>query len=303
MADFLKDVPDSSPDPEDHYDLDNDHLDEDSGHEPDDRGADHDGGEGTGDDKQDGRTIENVYRELSRKQEKLEERLFSMLEENQRLIAESITGRSREPEKKSGNTLDDMSVQELENLRAQVAENNPDRLAEFDSYLNQRRVDQRVNERIQQFETKSQLESRRREANRTAVDRYPELGRRGSEFYRAVNSRLEELGADYVHSNPRAVLDAANDVAAERGVTPSTQRQRVRGSVGNRRSGGGAPTGDNAGDKKERDLPRSAKAKEDRAKIASRLRSALPGGKDFDDAKIAERMEQYQKSLHYYLRG
>lgn len=302
MADFLKDVPDSSPEREDFIEDLNDHLDDDSDQKPEGKGADPGDGDGDEDGKDGGRTIENVYRELSRKQSKLEERLVDMLAENQRLLAESITGRSREPERKTGNTLDDMSVSELETFRAQVAENNPDRLAEYDAYLNQRRVDHRVNERIQQFETKSQLEARRREANQVAVDRYPELGRRNSEFWRAVNSRLEELGESYVHTNPRAVLDAANDVAAERGVTPNTVRQRVRGSVGSRRSGGGAPVG-NDGQEKSLNLPKSAKTEASRAKIASRLQHALPKGKTFDDAKMSKTMETYQKNINYYMRG
>lgn len=298
MSDFLKDVPESSPDAEDTQH--SDYVDESPDHEPEDTGADQGDGEGS-DDQKGGRTIENVYRELSRKQEKFQERMVEMLAENQRLLAESITGRNREPEKKTGNTLDEMSVTELTNFRATVAEQNPDKLAEYDAYLAQRRVDDRVNERIRQFETKSQIEARRREANHAAVSRYPELGRRGSEFYKAVNARLTELGQSYYDANPRAVLDAANDVAAERGITP-TPRQRVRGSVAGRR-GSGAPVAGGTDGKPTSNLPKNAKEKADRDVIASRLRSALPKGKDFDDKAIAERMGQYAENLNYFLRG
>lgn len=300
MSDFLKDVPESSPEDEGNLDH-SDQTDESLDTEAQDHGADHDEGEGEETDQKDGRTIENVYRELSRKQDKLQEKMLEMMAENQRLIAESITGRNREPEKKTGNTLDDMSVTELENFRAQVAEQNPDKLAEYDTYVNRRRVDEQVNERIRQFETKSQVESRRREANTAAVSRYPELGRRGSEFYKAVNARLTELGQSYYDSNPRAVLDAANDVAAERGIAP-TPRQRVRGSVAGRR-GSGAPVKNADMDGPARNLPKNAKEKADRDAIAARLRSALPKGKDFDDKAITKRMGEYQDNLNYFLRG
>jgi hypothetical protein len=299
MSDFLKDVPESSPDAEETQH--SDHVDENLDIESQDSGADQGEGDGGDGEQKDGRTIENVYRELSRKQEKLEERLFSMLEENQRLIAESITGRNREPEKKTGNTLDEMSVTELDNFRAQVAEQNPDKLNEYDAYVQQRRVDDRVNERIKQFETKSMVEARRREANSLAVNRYPELGRRGSEFYKAVNNRLTELGQSYYDANPRAVLDAANDVAAERGISP-TPRQRVRGTVAGRR-GTGKPVQSQNADGPEANLPKNAQSKEDRAAIAARLRSAMPKGKDFDDKAITKRMGEYQDNLNYFLRG
>jgi hypothetical protein len=299
MSDFLKDVPESSPEAEETQH--SDQLDETVDTETQDTGTDQGEGEGTEGEDQDGRTIENVYRELSRKQDKLQERMIEMMAENQRLIAESITGRNSEPEKKTGNTLDDMSVTELDNFRTQVAEQNPDKLLEYDAYVANRRVDERVNERIRQFETKSQVESRRREANTAAVSRYPELGRRGSEFYQAVNSRLTELGQTYYDANPRAVLDAANDVAAERGISPSAP-QRVRGTVAGRR-GTGAPVRNADTDGPAQNLPKNAKEKADRDAIAARLRSAMPKGKDFDDKAITKRMGEYQDNLNYFLRG
>ena len=300
MADYLKDVPGSSPEPEDDHnapapaDLPQDE------HQGADPGAG--GGEGEGD-GEGGRTIENVYRELSRKQEQLQERLFEQLAESQRMLVETIRGSERPSERKTGNTLDDMSVSELETFRAQVAEQNPDKLSEYDSYLNNRRVDAKVSEAVQQVEQRSRVESAKVEANRTAVSRYPELGRRGSEFYVAVNQRLSELGDSYVSANPRAVLDAANDVAAERGMTANVgTSSRMRGRVAGGRPGGNAPVNEGTEDA-HKHLPKSAASTEDRAKIAARLRGAMPKGKDFDDAKITDRMDDYGKHLNYFLRG
>ena len=299
MSDFLKDVPESSPEDEGNLDH-SDQTDDNTDVNADDTGADQGDGKADGDGEGDGRTIENVYRELSRKQDKFQEKMLETLSETQRLMAESITGHAREPEKKTGNTLDDMSVLELDNFRAQVVADNPDKLAEYDHYITNRRIDAKVTERMAQFQENSQVESRRREANNAAVSRYPELGQRGSTFYKAVNERLTELGQSYYDSNPRAVLDASNDVAAERGVAPSP-RQRVRGSVAGRR-GSGAPV-KNAGTDAEHNLPKNAQEKADREAIANRLRSALPKGKDFDDKAIQKRMGEYQDNLNYFLRG
>jgi hypothetical protein len=291
MEDYLKDVPDSSPEYED------DHVDD---YEPDAESvAEHQQEEG--EEESGGRTIENVYRELSRKQEQFQERMMQQLSESQKMLAEALQGRTEQPEKQTGNTLDSMSVQELEAFRKTVAEQNPDALTEFDDYLNKRRVDDTVEQRIRQFENKSQVETRRRQANETAVQRYPELGQRNSDFYRAVNNRLQELGRDYVDANPRAVLDAANDVAAERGMVPSTTRRpTIRGSVGSRESGGGAPV---QKQKQEKNLPKSAQSAEDREAIARRLAAALPKGKKFDDKAIEDKMAQYQENVGYFLRG
>jgi hypothetical protein len=216
-------------------------------------------------------------------------------------MAQSITGRVSEPDKKTGNTLDDMSVLELDNFRAQVAENNPEKLNEYDTYVSNRRVDFKVNERLEQYEVRNQTESLRRDANNAAVSRYPELGRRGSEFYKAVNDRLTELGQTYYDANPRAVMDASNDVAAERGI-PASPRQRVRGTVAGRR-GSGAPVHNPDTDDGNSRLPKTARSKEDRDAIAARLRSAMPKGKDFDDKAITKRMGEYQDNLNYFLRG
>lgn len=287
MEDYLKDVPGSSPEPQD------DHYEEPT--------PEADANQPEGDEDQGGRTIENVYRELSRKQEEFQERMMQQMAESQKMLVEAIQTRTPEPEKNSGNTFDDMSVSQLEEFRAQVAENNPEYLQQFDTYLQQRRVDETVEQRLQQYRQKDQMESRRKQANETAVTRYPELGQKNSNFYRAVNSRLQEMGREWVESNPRAVLDAANDVAVEMGMTPQTHRPAIRGNMASRDMGGGAPV---SKPNEKKPLPKSASTEEDRAAIAARLKAALPAGKSFSaDKDIEDKMADYNRNISLFTRG
>lgn len=293
MSDFLKDVgSDSSPDEvledQEHEQELEEPTTEPAANTGDDEGAD---GEGEGQ----GRTIENVYRELSRKQEAFEQRF---LEQQERLI-ETLAQRGQpEPEKKTGNTLDDMSIEQLNSLRAEVAENNPEKLVEFDAYLNQRRVDEQVTSRMSEWETRQRDEQMRSKAQQDALRRYPELANRGSELYRAVNARLNELGDSYVSANPRAVLDAANDVAAEMGVSPrrAGKAANMRGRVANK---GNSNPKAKAEDKDEKPFV----SDKEHEKISHRLSGALPKGKKFDKKSLQERGEFYRNNLQYYLRG
>ncbi len=289
MTDFLKDV---QPDPS--AGNDDPTLEGDPNATPDPQPEQGEGGEGAdGKPEGDGRTIDNVYRELSRKQEEFQNR---MLEQQNKLI-EALNRRPEPaPEKKTGNSLDDMTIQELETARATVAEQNPEQLSGFDAYVNQRRVDEQVNSRMSAWEQRQQTEQLRSKAQQDALRRYPELGERGSEFYNAVNSRLNELGDSYVGANPRAVLDAANDVAAELGVSPrqAGKAAQMRGRVANKA---------NANPKAKETEKQEGLSDAEQAKIAARLKGAMPKGKEFDPKAIREREKFYRDNSQYYLRG
>jgi len=282
MEDFLKDVPlDSSPDTEAEIEV-----------EPVEDVIETDVEAGEDDSK--GRTIENSHRELSRKQDEFQAKITKMFLDSQEKLVEAL--RPREPEKKTGNTLDDMSVSELDTLRVQVAEANPDKLSEFDSYLNQRKSSVLVESKMADWESRQAKEQLRGDAQREALRRYHVLSDRSSDFYQAVNEHLNGLGADYVKSNPRAVLDAANDVAAQMGVSPSQVRNSaaIRGRIANKGNSGpaaGAPSADDS------------KGRADREAIAKRLRGALPAGKDFDKKSLEDRVDYYKKNSQYYLKG
>jgi hypothetical protein len=222
--------------------------------------------------------------------------MMSQFMDAQRQLVESLRA-TPEPEKKTG-TLDDMSVAELEQMRAQVQEANPEKLGEFDAYLNQRRVDQQVTSRMSEWEKRQQVEQIRGKAQQDALRRYPELAQQGSPFYTAVNARLNELGDSYVSANPRAVLDAANDVAAEMGVSPR-QANRAAGMRGRVANKGNA----NPQAKQESPDDKSVVSDAEHDKIASRLAGALPKGKKFDKKSLKERGQFYRDNMQYYLRG
>jgi len=286
MTDFLKDVqPDPSPGSEDH-DLEPTAT-------PDPEPTEAKGDEGAKEGDGDGRTIDNVYRELSRKQEEFQNR---MLEQQNKLIEALNRKPEPAPEKKTGNSLDDMSVSELETARATIAEQNPEQLAGFDAYVNQRRVDEQVNSRMSQWESRQQTEQLRGKAQQDALRRYPELATRGSEFYNAVNSRLNELGDSYVSVNPRAVLDAANDVAAEMGMAPrqAGKAAQMRGRVANK---------GNANPQAKTEEKKEGMSEAEMAAISKRLSGAMPKGKEFDAKAIREREKFYRDNQQYYTRG
>jgi len=260
-------------------------------------GDDGEGGEGEG-----GRTAENVYRELSRKQTEFQDDMsaaFGKLAEGQHAMQEAITGfAAKAPEKQTGNTLDDMSISQLRTLRTDVVENNPDKVAEFDAYMTDRIVEDKLNARLGEFQTATHAETQRASANEVAKTRYPDLGKSNSEFRDLVNNKLNEFGETYIANNPRAVLDAANDVAAEMGVAPSAPTHtttRMRGRIAGTRTSKGNESTDEVGSLPVSDTEFDA--------IADRLADAMPAGKQFDKKQLKENMKSYGDHSHFFVRG
>jgi hypothetical protein len=122
------------------------------------------------------------------------------------------------------------------------------------------------------------------------------LSDRSSEFYRAVNEHLNELGSTYVNSNPRAVLDAANDVAAQMGMAPQqvSHAAALRGRIANKSNSGPARGVQSSDD---------SKVKAERDEIAKRLKGALPPGKEFNSKSLNDRVDYYKQNSQYYLKG
>lgn len=292
MADYLKDVKaESSPAAEDDHYEEPDETQDDLDAE----GPEGDEGEGKG------RTLENVHRELSRKYDKLSHDVFTALNqlaEGQAAMQNAITGFVAQPGKNTGNTLDDMSVAELRQLRVQVQAENPDKLEDLDAYITERVVEERVSSQLNQFQQTTAISQQRQNANTQATERYPELKVEGSEFRQAVNDRLNDLGEDWVKNNPRAVLDAANDVAFELGIQPQRggRSERMRGRVAGARTGKATAKPDPI----DEHLPVNDAQIDS---ISSRLADALPPGKSFDKSRIKENMKAYRDNTHFFLKG
>ena len=250
---------------------------------------DADDGDGDGPGEPKDRSAENYYREVIRKSEEREERMLSMMEK----LADTPTPVRSEPVKKSGDSLDDRSIDELDGLRDQVPE---DRRAAFDSYLNKRRVTEEVETRMSDLEHRTEVRTARQGAGQEAVNRYPDLADPGSDFAKKVNAKLRTLGRTYIDSNPRAIVDVANEVAISEGRQfRSNSGRRPKGSQANRSS---TPVDNESRGSKGKQF----QSTEETAAIAERLSRALPKGKKFDVTKINERANEYDKNRDLFIK-
>ena len=245
-----------------------------------------DDGNGSEDQKGD-RSSENYYRELIRKSEEREERMLHMMER----LAESSAA-PPPPVKKSGDSLDDRSIEELDGLRDQVPE---DRRAAFDSYLNKRRVTEEVETRMTDLERRTEVRTARQGAGQEAVNRYPDLADPGSDFAKKVNAKLRTLGRPYIDANPRAIVDVANEVAISEG-------RQFRSAPGRRPKGSQANRSSTPVDNESRGSKGKFQSTEETAEIAKRLSRALPKGKEFDIAKINERANEYDQNRDLFIK-
>jgi len=235
------------------------------------------------------RPDENYFREMIRKGEEREERMIALMERMTEARAADP-----QPVKQSGNGLDDRSVEELKGLRDQVPD---EKKAAFDTYLNERIVRDEIDKRMQDFEHRTQARTARERYGQEAVNRYPQLADSTSDFAKKVNAKLKTLGKAYIDSNPRAIVDVANEVAISTGTAwrgNETQGRRPRQT----------PTG-----KKGSAPVQNSKSKdggfmsEDRAKeIAAKLSRGLPSGKKFDVDKIRERANEYDQNRDLFIK-
>lgn len=237
------------------------------------------------------RSIENVRGELLRKMQKSNEELLTEIRE---LKAEkSQYGAPQMPASTPATpqTLDDLSLDELKAMRTNVPE---EQRAAFDTYVEDRRVDERVDQRLNKFQSTTQFKNDEAKYNKMAFDRWPELHKKGSEFYQVVDRILSEMPNS--DKNARAVYDAANDAGIELGRQPSGARAtRTRPGTG-RIAPGRTTRGTSGGD--EPALPLSEASE-------SRLAQAMPGGKFSEKAKkrIAKNSKLYKESIGAFVRG
>lgn len=258
------------------------------------QGDEPDTGDESGDEK--GRTVENVRGELLRKLEKsnadLMRELQAVREEAQRM-REQYGVPTSQPASNQPKTLDDMSIQELEAAAANVPEEQRDA---FQQYLLERKVQARVDERLTKFQSESERKTAEQRFNEQAIQRWPELRDRSTEFYRVTDRILSEMGSTAA-DNPRAVLDAANEAGLELGLHPQT---------GVRRSAQPASRKQPAPGRRTKSGPGSAEPSTalDDATIRS-LSNAMPGKKFTKEQlkRIADRDKVYREQLNTHVRG
>lgn len=240
-----------------------------------------------GDGEEPKRPDENYYREMIRKAEEREERMLQLMER----LADSQSS-VPEPVKKSGDSLDDRSIAELETLRSQVPEEN---LPAFDAYLNKRRVQDEIDSRMTELEKRTEVKSARQRAGQEAVNRYPELADPTSDFAKQVNAKLKTLGRAYIDANPRAIVDVANEVAISTGRT-------FRSKPGGRRPKGSQSRKGSAPVDNESDQGKKFMSKEKAQAIADRMSRGMPAGKKFNVDKIVERANDYDSHRDLFIK-
>ncbi len=252
-----------------------------------------DSDDGQGDKKE--RSAENVRGELLRKMKKDSEAMLVRLDE---LASENASLKSQltEPVAAQGSkgpkTFDDMSIAELTAARPSISEEQKEA---FDAYLIDRKVDERVDGRLDKFQSKTTFKEQEDRHNEQAYSRWPELRSKSSEFYGIADKILSEMGKAG-DKNPRAVLDAANEAGLELGLTPAGGLSRSK-----RRSPGNVAPGRST---KGTDAPDLEASAEDQ-KIANRLANAMPG-KQFSKkalARIAKNGKMYKDSINSHVRG
>lgn len=280
--------------PADDHDLDP-HDDDLAGNDPEPTGEQGDGDDSDegGKDKE-GRSLENVRGELLRKMQKQNE---EMMAEIRRLQEASQYRPEPKPETKDKpKTLDDMSVAELEQYRDQVPEENK---AQFERYITERRAAEIARNTILEERQKDTFTNAESKANEKAFGRWPQLHDKSSEFYRVTDRILKEMGPG-ADTNPRAVLDAANEAGLELGLTPQSFRPRVR-----RREPGDVQTGRTSRPPKSgKDDVMDVNSEEHQA-IQKRLAQAMPGKKFTKEQlkRIAKRGKLYQENRDLFTRG
>ena len=181
--------------------------------------------------------------------------------------------------------ISEMTAQQLEALRPQVPE---DKRPELDRLIAQKRLDESVALQVDRRLSAQALQQTRVQSNQMAYQRWPELRDPGSNLYQMANQVLNERG-DGAGSDPRALLDAANEAGVRLGLQPkSAARQYAQFDVPH----GTQPPASNG-----KPLGMS---KEEAATIAQRLQHALPSGTKFDLDKAADLHGQYldQKDLY-----
>lgn len=243
--------------------------------------------------KKEGRSVDNVRSELLRKLEKSQNEIMAevraLREERQQYRPDP------KPVPHTAQTLEDMSIADLEQMRTKVPE---EQLAAFDRYLDQRRLDEKFEAKWTQEKQKESFARAEEEANEVAFKRWPQLHDKASEFYRVTDRILSRMGS-IADNNPRAVLDAANEAGYELGLSPNTRPQITRREPGN------LQTGRDTGKPVRRTDTEVDVTSEEHRKIQKRLENAMPG-KKWDEAtlkRIAKRAKEYQQVKDLFIRG
>lgn len=185
--------------------------------------------------------------------------------------------------------LSNVSADQLEAMRPNIPQSQ---LPAFEKLVLERRISEQVRGAVANELSSQQLTATRRTANQEAFSRYPDLHNETSPMRRMTNKVLDEMGAD-PKTNPRVVLDAANEAAARLGVSPASRRNTTQVDV--RTPGARTAPAPGAAEK-------STLSDEKHDAISNALKGALPRGKTFNKERVAAAHAQYQAHRHLYVK-
>jgi len=246
-----------------------------------------------------GRGPDEVRGELIRKMDEANANLRAEIAGLRGVVEGAVAARPAAPA--GPKNLDEMSIAELRNMRAQIPTDQPQTLVALDELISNRMMDERVAASVDKKLGSQRFSQLERDANESAMARWPELRDKTSKLYAATNRLLNDMG-NLAETDPRAVLNAANEAGLDLGLTPKTHGPRpVYG-----RDGGLAPGRDQfapgpgvAGAKL------SAEEEAELDKVSRRLGEAMPGGKFTAEqmTRIREGRLAYKTNAHLLANG
>lgn len=247
---------------------------------------------GEKDKKGEDRTIENVRGELLRKLDQFQTNMMNQttqFAEKFGRLESMLEGKGTPKPNTNADSLDNYSVQQLENHRSTIAEENK---AAFEAYLTDRKVHEGVAEQLSAFKSQQLLDQERSKYGNIAAARFPEITDSASKFAMAVDAEIRSMDESQVLSNPRIVLDVANEIAHAQGLKPQARRA-VQGITRP------APVGTSPANTEK---PSGLLTSEEREAIAARLKYALPKHKrkdGFNMDNIVEKEEFYRSDRNF----
>jgi hypothetical protein len=240
------------------------------------------------------RDLNNIYREFARKQQDHEERMTKRFESVIDRLNESLRAipqTASEPVEQDGNQLDKTPLDQLRQMRGQVPE---EQKVAFEDYLIERTIKEETNKFKSEFTRAHEVGLARRESNQMAMNRYPELQDKASDFYKFVAREIGLRGGKkYISTNPTAVLDVANEVAQSQGLQPQAARRLSRLTPHQPAA--------NKGNKPVQSSDTETISDEKANAIKQRLERDIPGI-SIDIKKIKERHKLYHDNKDLFVR-
>jgi hypothetical protein len=240
------------------------------------------------------RTPDEIRGELLRKQEKA---MADLKQEQQDFMGSildkfnDIAGKLSQPSPQQPGVqkkIEEYTADELKTFRGKVPEGES---AELEFRIQLAEQEERLEKKFQVQTNQQRLRDDRDKFNAMAVERYPDLKKKGSDFARAVQRHLDSIDSQLVTNHPRSILDAANAVAIESGVSPKRRVLSMQKPVAGNTGPADAP------------VDASEPSDEELTAEARRLSRALPEGQKFDLDYIKQRRKEIKKEINIHEKG